>query len=84
MRPYNEWSRLTTKLQYFTKKIFPKFHFGGATPKFPATGGTPKFLVDTPWTPLVREAWGKVPPHPPIRQWVSNMAKTRPLNQEDN
>jgi hypothetical protein len=39
-QPYNERSILTTKLQYFTRKIFPIFHFGGIAHESPAMGAT--------------------------------------------
>jgi hypothetical protein len=34
--------------------------------------------------PLATNVGGKAPPHPLIMSWDPNMAKTRPLNQEDN
>jgi hypothetical protein len=69
MRPYNEQSRLTTKLQYFTRNCFPIFCFGGATPESPTRGDIQTFSLP-PLDPADEICWGGISPTPTLGYFV--------------
>ena len=74
MTPYNEQSRLTMKLQYFTRQFFSKLLFGGGASESPARGDTKIVLtpLGQPWGLL----WRVNTPTPPIREWGPRIIET--------
>jgi len=55
------------KLQYFTRKVFPKFLFGGVGLESSVSGGDPKFIFIPPLILLAIEVWRNSHPTFPIK-----------------
>jgi hypothetical protein len=64
-------------LQYFTRKCFPIFFFGGAAPESLTRGGLQKLsLTPPPHGNPLQHIFGDKPPHTlPIMEWGPRMAE---------